>query len=302
MIDWITVMLRVSSMPKFDKLVTADFEGNIKTIRDMPAYVESSETSIFVAPYDIDAIMISGNPSKYLQGHNVFALNRFNIVYDFIKKIMEYYQIEKYEIIKITRIDITFSIIMPSELDVQLALSEISNMTAERWGRPVSRNGTQYFGTRQRMQLKCYDKTVEYKRRTKQKLGLPILRFELTLGRKWFEENEWQAIIDDEYRLTLWDTAMNRLRVNELETLNIDNIPRKLQKILGLWQMGVDLRTVYATGTLYNYAKELRSYGIDIWAKPSESTVSQFKRVLQARPMTITDVENLNLPIWQSAA
>jgi|GEM_PF-5811063 len=305
MVDWITCRLWVDSLPEFGLNIKSDHNGEIIMTSSLPRSVSSGESNIYIAPYG-DDLTISGNPSKYAQGHNVIAIDQWSIVENMLQNICSELNITNWKLIKITRLDITHSIIFDSESDIETTLLELSKTTGEKWGKPVTKSGTVYFGHPKRQQLVIYSKAPEFKRRNRKTQFCdielpPILRLEVRLGRNWFNENDWHTVIDDTYRLNKWNEMIDRIRINDIESVNINEIPRKLQKILGLWKLGVDLRTVYSIGTLYNYASEMRKFGIDIWQPYHESKISQFKKTLNSRPLTLEDIEALKLPIWKAA-
>lgn len=309
MIDWITCKVTVERMPIFGRRLETDDAGAIVLERDMPKHIESHNTSVFVVPASglEKGLLISGNPTKWLQGHNVYGVDSWSIVREFLTRLSDQIGLGECHIVSVSRLDITYSVVMSSEADVQAALSAIGNTTAERWGRPVVRRGTVYFGHQKRIRLVCYSKAPEYRRHMSVKSDLrdvelpPILRLELRLGRNWFDENNWMDCISDAYRRARWDEMINRIRINELETLDISAMPRRVQKVYGLWVAGVDLAQVYSRASLYRYAKELRGYGIDIWAPYDPGQVVHLRRVLKSRPLEASDVLALGLPIYRAA-
>lgn len=309
MIDWITCKISVERMPTFGRRLETDDAGAIVLERDMPKHIESHNTSVFVVPAAgmEKGLLISGNPTKWLQGHNVWGVDSWSIVVAFLHRLAEVLNLGRVYMVGVSRLDITYSVVMSSEADVQAALSAIGNTTADRWGRPVMRRDTVYFGHQQRARLVCYSKAPEYRRHMSKLSELrnidlpPILRLELRLGRNWFAENNWMDCISDEYRRSRWDDMINRIRINELETLDISAMPRRVQKVYGLWVAGVDLAQVYSRASLYRYAKELRGFGIDIWAPYDPGQVVHLRRVLKSRPLEASDVLALGLPIYRAA-
>jgi predicted secreted protein len=308
-IDWITCKITVEQMPRFGIRVETDDAGCIVLERDMPKLIESHETSVFIVPAAgmEKGLLVSGNPTKWLQGHNVYGIDSWRIVEDFLQRIAEQLQLGAVHIVSVSRLDVTYSVVMPSEADVQAALTAIANTTADRWGRPVSRFGTVYFGSVKRLRLVCYSKAPEYRRHMSRKSEFynvelpPILRLEARFGRNWFDENDWNLCKCDAYRTERWNEMVNRIRINELETLDISTMPRRVQKVYGLWVAGVDLHQIYSRASLYRYAKELRGFGIDIWAPYLPSNVIHLRRVLSCRPLVEADCSALGLPIYKAA-
>jgi len=98
------------------------------------------------------------------------------------------------------------------------------------------------------------------------------------------------------------DNAMKRLRINELQSFDPDLLPRNLLKVYSIWRQGIDLKTIYSTGTIYNYASKLRDYNIDIYQAPEESNVINLARSLESRTLTVEDCDLMGLPVWRPTA
>ena len=309
MIDWLTCKVRVASLPPFGRRLETDEEGCILVERDLPALLESHDTRVFVVPVPVAdgyGLLISGNPTKYFQGHNVWGLDSWVVVTDFLSSVCERLGVGRWHIVGMSRLDITHSYVLPTELDVQAALQALSNTTAERWGRPVVKAGTVYYGHPKRARLVVYSKAPEFRRHNRASAFSavelpPILRLELRLGRNWFDENRWYDLASDEFRLSRWREMVDRIRISELESLDISAMPRRCQKVYGLWVAGVDLAQIYSRSSLYRYAAELREFGIDIWAPYEPSKVVHLRRVLRSRPLTSADVLACGLPLHRVA-
>lgn len=308
MIDWVTLMVDVPNLPDFGKRTTSDEFGVIEKVTTIPKNVKSSSTSIFVLPWD-KGLLISGNPSKFIQGHNVFAIDDWAIVEEMVKRVVnELTGCWYYSIKKMTRIDINYGLVFNNHHEIEMTLAALANTTGDKWGRPVCKMGSVYFGNRKRQLLKLYAKAPEFSRNMKNTEYsdlelLPILRPELTVGRNHFEEHDWKQYKSAEFRKSEWNKNMKRIRINELETFDASILPKKNMKIYALWLSGVDLKSMYSQGTIYNYASEMRSYGIDIYQKPEKSNILNLARTLESRSLTAQDCIEMGLPVWtQSAA
>jgi len=298
-IDWITATVKIDHLPAMGMRTDCDKDGAIQRVSRIPEHVPSSSTTIFCVVVG-DDLLISGNPTKFYQSHNLISVDHWSLIEDFFCDVCARLECVYQSVVKITRIDLTHSIVMQTMADAQAVLSELQLITAEHWGRPVAKHGTVYFGNKKRLQLKFYEKSQECARgKHKILINLPIIRIELTVGREHLRENGWRQYMTLDKRLSEHQNMTQRLRINELETVDLSAMPKKLQRIYGIWKSGADLRQLYKTQTLYNYASELRAYGVDIWQLHHESNVVQFRRVLQSRPLTFADVIGMGLDVYQ---
>ena len=117
-------------------------------------------------------LYVSGNPSKFLQGHNVFGSD------DLISLMMDTFQ-ELVHLLEfhptqpemdavragqftLSRIDINYSYDLPSRSDVLAWIRAAEFTSKTRRGRPVSKAGTLYWGkSSRRWSLKAYSKGEE---------------------------------------------------------------------------------------------------------------------------------------------
>jgi II/X family phage/plasmid replication protein len=262
--------------------------------------------------------LLSGNPSKFLQGHNVFGSDHLiDLVYDTYRVICQTLSLQPtladLKAVKegdyvIKNIDINYSFELPTRGDVLAWLRAMEYKSKTRHGRPSSRGGTLYFGQgTSRWKIKAYCKGEELE--AGKKHGLPEalretplkdwannkLRVEVTLLKKELQENEIGKARD----LTvsriqeLYSQYIRRIEMNEQVALTgevLEGLPLKYQSTYLHWLNGVDLRSVLTKPTYYRHRKALLEYGIDIALRreaAKRSNVVPLIRVLEARPAEI---------------
>lgn len=262
-------------------------------------------------------IQVSGNPSKFLQGHNVFGSDDLvSLVYDTYRVICRHFRLQptlqnmsdvrsgNYEL---TTVDINFSYELPSKSDVLAFIRALEFKAKTRHGRPTTKGGTLYFGKNsQRWAIKFYCKAEEIKT---SRGALPEelkktqisswaenkLRIELRLLSKQLKQldilkashlpiskvkelfNEYVSKIDMSEQIQLTDDV-------------IASLPNKLKSTYTLWSEGHDLRSMMSSATYKRHRKELRAYNINVDLKP-ESTqktiVVPLIRVIEAKPAQV---------------
>ena len=180
MIDWITAELPLHHLPiRAGEICSILPDGEIEWVAPKRSTVRGSfESSIQVKSVGGDGqgnathIWISGNPSKFLQGHNVFGSDDIvPLVLDTYIKILESLEIQPsipdYQLVKqgsynLSRIDINYSYELPYRADVTSWIRAAEYKSKTRHGRPQMKGGTLYWGkTSQRWSLKVYSKGEE---------------------------------------------------------------------------------------------------------------------------------------------
>lgn len=285
----------------------------------------SHEAQIAVKSYGTDGqgsashLAFSGNPSKFLQGHNIIGSDDLvSLMIDVYVRICQHLQIvplpEDMRAVRagdyrLTRIDINYSFELPSGADVLAFLRAAEYKSKTRHGRSSSKGGTLYWGKNsKRWSLKAYYKAEEVQhpkhRLPDSLIDTPLipwldnkLRVELVLRSKELDElglslaSNWSP-------QTVSDTYFNylkRLNMNEqiaLSTETLLALPQRLRSTYVLWQEGHDLRATMAKNTYYRHRKALMAYGINIDLRQDScdrSNVVPLVRVLEAVPAQIPD-------------
>jgi II/X family phage/plasmid replication protein len=282
--------------------------------------VGSHESSIQVQTRAPDVLWVSGNPAKWLQGHNVFGsddlrglvdatMRRLCDVLGLVPAISDYLAWSKGEY-DLHRVDATAMWELPRREDVRAWVRALEMQARSRHGRAISRGGTVYFGKHsRRWALKFYAKGDELADRSKgHKLPLDLphrvevigfadnkLRGELTLRRQELVKLKLD-------RASAWD-AENTLRVlyAHIEKIQmadqfsltpemLDGLPPRLRLVYEAWKNGKDMRQLLPLRTYYRYRKELLKRGIDISVRQPAQSDDVIPLVRALRPQAIAQV------------
>lgn len=264
-------------------------------------------------------LVFSGNPSKFLQGHNIIGSDDLvSLMADVYVRICQYLEItppaEDLQAVRagdyrLTRIDINYSFELSSRADVLAWLRAAEYKSKTRHGRSSSKGGTLYWGKNSnRWSLKAYCKAEEVqhpKHRLPDSLvDTPLipwvdnkLRVELVLRSKELDELNL-SLASSWSPQTVSDTYFNylkRLNMNEqiaLSTETLMALPQRLRSTYVLWQEGHDLRSTISKATYYRHRKELMTHGINIDLRQDasdRSNVVPLVRVLEAVPAQIPE-------------
>lgn len=218
MIDWITASLPFAHEPlKAGYVCKVNAGGDIEWLQDVAVTVTGShESAIQVKSIGGDGqgrathLRFSGNPSKFLQGHNVFgSADLLALVSDAFRQVchivgicptsQEWHAIDA-GAYRISRVDFNQMFELPSRSDVLAWLRAAEYKSKTRHGRPSMKGGTLYWGQHsRRWSIKAYCKAEEInapKHKLPDHLQLPELlnwvdnklRVELTLRSKELTE------------------------------------------------------------------------------------------------------------------
>jgi II/X family phage/plasmid replication protein len=325
MIDWVTAKIPCRNNLRSGCVAKLDADGNVEWISDSWLPVEGSYSSNFmVKSLTPDTIHVSGNPAKWLQGHNLFGTNDLRLLmWRFFLSLHETLAdegldptIEQLERIEkgeytVSRVDINETWFLKNRADVLAWIRAASEKISMPYrGRGVFSGDTLYWGKGSKYYyLKCYSKGDEIdskKSNFPQELRTPemleyadrALRLELVLCSKALRE--WHI----NSPCTWTPETAKMLLLSHIRTLDmsnnfklsdesIDALPRKLRTYYKLWLHGEDLRLELSKPTYYRIRKQLRQYDIDISLvrdidKPSDNVIPLI-RVLEAEPVGVPD-------------
>jgi II/X family phage/plasmid replication protein len=325
MIDWVTAKLPCNNNLRSGCVAKLDADGNVEWLTESWLPVTGSyEMNFMVKSLTPQTIQISGNPAKWLQGHNLFGSN--NLVALMAKFFSQLYEImaeeglnptiEQCDAINegrytVSRIDINETWFLNNQYDVKAWIRAAGQkISMPHRGKGVFSGDTLYWGKGSKYYyLKCYSKgdEIDSKKsnfpealRTPQMLEYAdkALRLELVLCSKALREwglNEPCKWTVDTPRMLLLQVVRGLDMSNNFKLSDevLDSLPRKLRTYYKLWLYGEDLRQEMSRPTFYRIRKELRAYDIDITLvrdvdKPADNVIPLI-RVLEAEPVGIPD-------------
>lgn len=329
MIDWLTLRINSEFRPEAGTVVSLTADGEVEWRIEKRVKVEGSHSSsvqLRTVPYGGKLIggdlEITGNPAKFLQGHNLFGTDDLAAlvqafvlaVYDRIGYEPTVAEVEQLRVglVWLTRIDINRNSDFgsrPRALNAVRALSECAHMSHRGRGSLVG-EGTAYWGQKSRyFSLKAYAKGVELDKHKLSK-DLPMVaelhRFSEGLVRRevtiWARELQrrklhllanWSTL--GASPMSVFDDMFGRLTISEAtmkEPAELDAIPAKLRSVYQLWADGHDLRELFPTRTFYRHRKALLALGVDI-------AVKQPRDVSNVVPLVVTLVgHEVGIPEW----
>jgi II/X family phage/plasmid replication protein len=286
-IDWLT--FRASTAPH-DPLANGavmkfDREQNTEWIA--PArlpLIGSYDASITVRSLDRTMLEVSGNPAKFLQGHNLWGSDFVpGLAAAMCDQVEEMTGLEIRNVGSFSRVDIAGLLDVGSpELvkEIIRALGAAGTLRHRGKGQLVQ-EGTVYWGKHsRRWSLKVYDKQREVLS-TKSVSDVPTvaalasgkLRVELVLrGMELKALNartleQWSMI--DPMRL-LVEFLQSLELPDQSPRLDVAALPRHLRAPFMQWAQGDDLRTLYPKPTFYRYRRALLEWNVDISVPPAE--------------------------------
>lgn len=264
-------------------------------------------------------LYISGNPVKFLQGHNVFGTEDINaLLHETLRKASTYIDIPLDLAIaksttgnySIKRLDVTRSFQFANRNEVAAVLAALAIKSRSRRGRAQTKGTTVYHGLgSRRWSFKFYGKADELEAGRKhalpdQLLDTPIkefsenlLRAELQLRSKELDEigihtgsDVTPSVLNRVYR-----SYFGRLEMSAQATIpskEIGLLKRCFRDTYLLWVQGIDPRPLMTKTTFFRHRAELIKYGIDV-SIPKQSDAD--KIIPLFRQVTGSPVE---VPEW----
>lgn len=325
MIDWVSAILPCKHDPS--KLISGlvmsfDAQGNNEWTVNKTLSVEGSYSSkIQIKSHTENQIYISGNPTKFLQGHNLFGSNDLvSIMGKFFDELLKHENLGlcpdpfQYANIKdghyeLTRVDVNETWHLRNKNEVLAWIRSVGETAfLKHRGAGQFSGDTAYFGKNsRRWSLKCYSKghelTAKGHKLPKELATLEMLEYadkalriegvirQLELKRRLLNvASNWDIDTAEELLLEY----ISKLEMSDVYMLKddvLDSLPPRLRMVYQTWLNGDDLKQILPHNTFYRYKKALREFGIDISTKsPKEkSNVIPLIRVLEAKPVGIPD-------------
>lgn len=282
------------------------YESSVRVKRDMRTK-EMREIAREAMNFDFEGtericppvvLKMSGNPVKFLQGHNVFGpkANQISDVLEaFVRALPEELRPVNMDdqglpVRYSTRFDINVMIDMGSHAMVHEWLRNAGSSTRSRHGRPLVSGDTVYWGQHsRRWSMKAYCKFCELKaaghriydnnlQDMAREFVEPQLRLELTLRRpeikKLEEDVVYQCLGVDE--MLVWDflerISVGVMKVNVAEVR--PNLKPAVENVLTLWLAGYDVRHQLPQNTFYRHRRIiLDEVGVDISLEPKPGEI-----------------------------
>lgn len=325
MIDWVSAVLPCKHDPS--KLISGfvmsfDAQGKDEWTVNKNLSVEGSYSSkIQIKSISENQIYISGNPIKFLQGHNIFGSN--DLVYImglFFDALLKHENLGlcpdpfQYANIKdghytLSRVDVNESWHLDNKKDVLAWIRAVgSTAYLKHRGAGQFSGDTAYFGKNsRRWSLKCYSKGHELTakgHRLHPDLYIPelveyadkALRIEAVVRQMELKRQSLDVASnwDIDTATMLLRGYLDNLEMSDVYMLKddvLDTLPMRLRMVYQSWLNGDDLKQIMTKPTFYRVRKQLEKYGIDIaTATPKEKTnVVPLVRYLKAEPVGIPD-------------
>lgn len=330
MIDWLSGkihFLHNSEQLPSGSVVSVDSDGSIEWQTNKRIVVKGSHDSTFTIRTDptsevleglFTRLEFSGNPVKFLQGHNVWGSSDLTgLAYESIIKALGSLGLELAEAerkvlfegrFSISRVDINQMYSMGSLESVNQWLHSAEFCARTRQGKGHFSGSTLYFQKKStRWSLKFYSKGSEIKASGHQlprefldaksfhDYASDKLRAELTLRTKELKKlgldtgSSW----GDNEHVDVFQDYMGRLDMSEQKQL--DDLVLKLSNAFRstylTWKEGYDVKSLLPKNTFYRHRRVLLEHGVDI-SIPSgnkPNNVIPLMRIIEAIPAEIPD-------------
>jgi II/X family phage/plasmid replication protein len=324
MIDWITCTVPLAHNPiPSGTFLSITVDGEIEYEVSKRVSIEGSFKSSVQIKSDgpltkngmATLLVVSGNPSKFIQGHNIFGVNDVCLlITKLIRKISHLLSFPDSLLdlfsIKISRIDICESFIFRSRLEANQYIRQVALLSSARVGRPVMAGQTCYYGKNsRRWSIKYYCKGDEIE---KHKLPLDIqfreklideadklVRCEVTLRSLVLKDNNLHLASswNEDVVLKAYSDYLRKINMSsqiKIESEALSCMPRCFRDTFFRWKSGIDVRIHMSKATFYKHRSYLLSYGVDISIPNPDATLSSaevipFYKVLEPKPYKIPD-------------
>ena len=332
MIDWVTGKFWITHNPdvlRSGQSIRTKIVDGVELIEydiaNRLSVKGSHDASITIRSHTDGMVEISGNPAKFLQGHNVFGTNDLKyLVAKMIDKLcmmdklelkptdVEYENIQQ-GIYHLSRVDVNEHFAFPSAQVARAWLRAAGNSANMKFrGAGLFKEGTLYFKGK-RYIPKIYFKYDEINSKDKshrlpdELLQIPelieyaekSLRFEIKILST--QLNEWMLHLgcnwtSDIATMLINDQFISKLQLSAnmaVDSEVLQSLPKNLRLTYTAWANGEDLRQVLSRPTFYRYRTKLLEHGVDISIvkdiEKEQSNIVPMIRYLEAVPMGIPD-------------
>lgn len=327
MIDWVTMKISCNhdGIISNGEVVSLSKDGDSiewSLVKFLPV-VGSHDATISIRSITQSTIEVSGNPVKWLQGHNLFGTSDLKaLIWAFFNELLKIPELklkptlEQLHAVKmgkltVSRIDINETWFLKDRNEVLAWLRAAGQkMRLKHRGAGQFKGDTLYWGKgSRRWFLKCYSKGDEI---NSKKSNFPnalrspemlayadrALRLELVLKsnqlREWHlhEVAHWNA---DTGKMLLLQLIKGLEMSNNIRLTDevLATLPSRVKMSYFTWLAGEDLKQILPRPTFYRYRAELKKYDIDIGimrdVKEDKNNVIPLVRVLEAQPVGVPD-------------
>lgn len=292
------------------------FESGVQVTKAQPTdqMRESAQRFGFLCADQV--LQISGNPAKYLQGHNVTGPSVAllgPVVQGLVRAFPEELRPADAQLVTLpavhrSRVDVNTLVDLGSHQAVHDWLMLAEGKTRSRHGRAVNSDGTVYWGQHStRWAMKAYCKHCELKKHPPADTELLVellewtrtfLRIELVLRRPELKD---RGILSE---ALIWEffgkLEVNTMRVNSYSEAKA-MLPTKMKLALATWYTGTDLKTYLPKRTFIRYRKEILAVtGIDIARPEVHQSPSAAPVLLGMQELFRREVKDVPLRIQRS--
>lgn len=298
MFDWATVRVPLTNAGIINggSVITIDALGEVEYATDRRLMVEGSHSARISVRGGGDELVVSGNPAKFLQGHNLFGpsdlaplmYRTLCAVADKLGLVPTLSDLAAWRKgnYPLSRLDVTRMIDCGDDETVKRVLAAVGQVGRKKFQKgSVFGADTVYVGRGSRRQMmKLYHKADELRvpghklpDSLMHQYGTKLLdyaagklRVEVQIGSKWFNENPTArraGFWNGDLAASVLNTQLAALEVSDTMRLPDDitrGLPPKLVLVYEAWRAGHDLRAMYSKSQFYHYRKQLLAYGIDI--------------------------------------
>lgn len=263
--------------------------------------------------YTATHLILNGNPSKFLQGHNVIGIDDISLLIRLsYHKICETLGLIPYNYedsdVRLSWVDINYMYQLPSLIDVRAWLAAAEFSARSRSGRAVMSGSTVYLQKHsRRWAIKFYSKYDEFAvHPLPEELadsGLiayseNLLRVELRLFAKELEKIGVKTLADlpTEKVQQIYGDYMSKIILTDrvrLPAREAMDLPTSLRSTYTLWYDGHDIRSMLPRNTFYRHRRSLLQHGVDIsMTAPTQKTNNVIPLM---RTLTASQVQ---IPAW----
>lgn len=321
MIDWLKLRVPYTGTLAAGRVMSFDPSGAVEWVTEKRLPVVGSHDARIHVRRDprLAMLEIDGNPSKFLQGHNVFgsddleALARAMIAATWRTIGHEptegELQCVESGCVEVLRVDVNCGWDLGTTaraLTVIQAIGQLSSMRHRGLG-STQHEGTVYFRQHSRRvackfyakghellahalaaRIEHYDDLVAY--------AAGLVRFEVCFRRMHLLDAGLSTLLDWR-RVTpraLLEEQLARVNISDAtmrDAKALEGLPPRLQAAYQLWLDGHDLRRTYPRRTFYRHRAALLAFDVDIAVKRprEESNVIPLRIVLQGKPAVVPD-------------